>query len=253
MSDVARAFAQMLTKSPDVPEHVIAGLLATKQDAVAPLVEVLKDRSLDREDHPSDGLARVHAAELLGHVGQHDAIDPLVDVLVADRANRALVKAVSDALARIHQGIDGGIAGALLDRVDATEDLTTHMMLAMVLASGKMEDPRTTKLLQRLLPQDPDIVLPLVVNYGDPALAPDVAQVIMDAGGHPQRVMQGVHALAQLGHRHPKLDELALKADEVLRHEVAHDLMLSAAPDLAVILRGMAADEARAAESSSDE
>lgn len=248
MSDVARAFAQMLTKSPDVPEHVIAGLLATKGDAVAPLVEVLKDRSLDRDGHPSNGLARVHAAELLGHVGREDAIDPLVDVLVADRADRPLVKAVSDALARIHEDLDGGIASALLDRVDATSDITTHMMLAMVLASGKMQDPRTTELLRTLLPKDPDIVLPLVVNYGDAALAPDVAQVILDAEEHPQRVMQGVHALAQLGHRHPKLDELAMRADELLRHEVAKDIIMSAAPDLAVILNGMAAKQARSEE-----
>ena len=248
MSDVARAFAQMLTKSPDVPEHVIAGLIASGAEAIEPLVAVLNDRSLDASDHPSGGFARPHAAELLGHLADVSAIDPLVQVLVADRAQPRLVKAVADALARLHEALEGGIAGALLDHVDATDDVRAHMMLAMVLASGKMQDARTTELLRTLLPQDPDIVLPLVTNYADPALAPDVAKVLLDASGQPKRAIQAVHTLAVLGHRHPKLDELARVADDTLRHEVAREVMLSMAPHLAVLAFGQEADQRKAAE-----
>ncbi len=237
MSDVARAFVQMLSKSDDVPEHVISGILACRADAVEPLVEALNDRSFDAPSHPSGGLVRAHAAELLGHLGEPAAVEPLLDVIVADRANTRLVKSVAGALAQLHESLDGGIATLALARVKATDDVLARMMLAMVLASAKVQDPAVTELLRDLLPQDPDIVLPLIATYGDADLAPDVARILLDAEGEPQRVMQAIHTLSKLGHRHPKLEALANKADELLRHEVGRELLLSLAPDLANLAR----------------
>ncbi len=237
MSDVARAYVQMLTKSPDVPEHVIAGILATGADAIAPLAALLADRSLDADDVPSQGLARAHATELLGLSGEEEAIPPLLDALVVDRGYPKMVQAISQALARLHVSTEGGIVGPTLARVQASADVRDHMMMAMVLTSARIRDPRVVELLRVLLPQDPDIVLPMIATYEDPALAPDVARILLDAADSKPRVIQAVHTLGRLGVRHPKLDALSQTTDELIRYEVGKELLMSLAPHLAVLAR----------------
>lgn len=230
MSNVAVAYAQMLTKSPDVPEHVIAGLLASRADAVEPLLAIAGDRSLDAAGLPNQGTARAHAVEMLGHLGEAAAIPGLLDLLVRDRQNSRLVGTVADALSAI-----GGVTDDALAKLASTSHLHERMMLAMVLASAGEHHDAIRDVLRELLPQDPDIVLPLIATYGDPALAPDVAETLLGASG--PRIMQAVHTLRKLGFVHPKLDDLAAKVYDTARYEVSRQLLLDLAPDLALLAR----------------
>lgn len=210
MADVAQAFVEMLRKSPDLPDHVRQGVLAGGDASVEPLVALLRDRSTDTPDHPSQGQARVHAAVLLGHLRDARAVEPLLEALVQDRSRPRLVRAHAGALARI-----GDVVEPTLARAAATDVFADRLVFAMVLASAGVRDDRIADLLRDLLPHDPALVLPLVGRYGDPALARDVAQVLLGAGVSQPRVTRlAVDALAELGVQHAKLDALHDKAQQ---------------------------------------
>jgi len=220
MSEVSRAFVDLLRKSPECPDHVRQGILASGEEAVEPLLELLGDPSVDAAGHPSQGQARIHAAGLLGVLKEPAAIDGLLDALLANRANGKLVGVIARALAHI-----GGVKEPALARLEVVEAEADRMMLAMVLASCGERDERIAALLRDMLPAEPQLVLPLVGRYGDPQLAPDVAKVLLAAGLDGRITALAVNTLEQLGITHPKLGELFDKASKKVQLEDAQELV----------------------------
>jgi hypothetical protein len=231
MRDVAKAFVDLLRKSPELPDHVRQGILGAGADAVEPLLELLADRSVDAAGHPSGGRARVHASVLLGHLGDRRAVEPLLGALVSDRGTPILVRAHATSLARL-----GDVAEPTLAKARAAGSHAEKAVLAMVLASSREVRPDITAFLRELLPSDPQLVLPLVERYGDPDLAPDVGKVLLTAGTDAALARQAVRTLGTLGVTHPKLDALGRKAGEKLQAEELADVVAVAERLLAEML-----------------
>jgi len=232
MSDVTAAFVDLLRKGPECPDHVRQGLLAGGEESIEPLLALLNDPSVDEPDHPSQGQARRHAAGLLGVLGHPAAIDGLLEAIVAYRSNSDLVGVIARALATI-----GGVKEPALAHLARTEHPAGRLMLAMVLASCGERDDRIAALLRDMLPTEPQIVLPLIGRYGDPALAPDVAQVLLAAGLDGRVTALAVQTLEKLGITHPKLTELYSKANKTEQLRDAKELMDRAQKLLAQTLK----------------
>jgi hypothetical protein len=227
MSAVAQAYVDLLRRSPDVPEHVIAGVLGAGPAVVEPLVALLNDRSTDAADHPAGGMARAHAAELLGHVGDPAAIEPLLEVLVADRARPSMVKACAGALARL-----GDVSGPAFRRAQATPVRAEQLVLAMIIAAAGRRQPDITAWFAELLDAEPDLVLPLIARYGDRSLAPPVGQVLLASADRPQRVAACVGVLQVLGVNHPKLQQLAKTAADLTLVKVGQQMLDDLRPEI---------------------
>ncbi len=223
MSDVAKAFVEMLRKSSDLPDHVRQGILGVGADAVPPLLELLAERSLDDPDNASGGKARLHASVLLGYLDDRRAVEPLLDALVADRGAPKLVRAHAASLTRL-----GDVAAPTLARAKAADSDADRMLLAMVLASCGERSDEVAAFLRELLPTDPMLVLPLVGRYGDPALATDVAKVLLTSGLDGPLTARAIQTLAELGVTHPKLDDLSDKAWEKARFDELSTLVSEA-------------------------
>jgi hypothetical protein len=246
-------------------------IVALGAQATPRLVEILGDKKLWDDKAPGEGYAPIHAAEILGAIGDKDALGPLYDVLVEVEPDAILDDALTDAIRSF--GRDAVRAG--LARLDSWDDpflevlayvfagLPAHHQTARHQTARHQtarhqtarhrtarhqpeggDELRSEKVFQVLLKyfiKNPVPGAGLLAEYGDPTAidALDVAleRYIAAAGGdtkYRRPIFQLADAIEELGGTLTKDQRRhigALKARRTRSEEVMDQLANKDAPD----------------------
>jgi hypothetical protein len=205
------------------------------------LVELLQDKPLWDDQAPGEGYAPIHAAELLGEIGDKDALGPMYDVLVEVDPAAILDDALTESIRSF--GKDAVRVG--LAKLDSWDDPFLEI-LAYVFAGlpSHHENIRSDKLLQVLLKFFVKNSVPgadLLAEYGDPT-AIDALQVALDryiaaAGGdtkYRRPIFQLADAIKELGGELTPVQRRhisTIKARRTRSEEVMDQLASKEAPD----------------------
>ncbi len=147
-----------------VPSRLRADILARGPEAVAPLLELLRDESLAGEEAPGGGYAPVHAAELLSELQLPQVIVPLVRRLQHTVPGEAL----HDALLYALEDLGPAVAPVALEVLAEARTLDERLGLLSVLAHSGARDERIFEALLALLREDPGQGALALARYGDP-------------------------------------------------------------------------------------
>ena len=96
-----------------LPPQAAAEILAHREAAVEPLVAMMVDTRLRDPKGPAAGWAPVHAAQLLGQLGDARSVEPLLDVLSTTNQLSPLRVTVEKALAPMGACLIGPIMARL--------------------------------------------------------------------------------------------------------------------------------------------
>jgi HEAT repeat protein len=143
-------------------------ILRRGSEVVPPLLCILEDDELAREDAPGHGYAPVHAAKLLSQLGTADAIAPMLRVLARCDPMDVLYSAVVDALESMGAPVLQPALAAYA--VAGSEDHRTAV--ANVLSGLGVRDDRILPVLLDALKYDVVLGAGLLAEYGDPAALP---------------------------------------------------------------------------------
>jgi hypothetical protein len=155
-------------------------------DVVPALVEILEDRSLWDEEAPGEGFAPIHAAEILGEIGDPDALPALYRVLRIIDPDAVLDDAVEDAIVAF--GEDAVAPGRR--ELESWNDVFL-IDLAHVFARLGVEKKSVFQVLLKFFLKDPEHGAPLLAEYGDPsgadAIAPVLERYVVAASDDPKQ------------------------------------------------------------------
>ncbi len=163
--DEADVLTQILDCGDLLPESVAEAIARRGGDAIPLLIGLLEDDELAREDARGDGFGPIHAAALLGRIGAHEAIGPLLRVLARCDSMELLYGAAIRAL----QTFGIGAVDQVLEAHAAASSDDHRAALADVLSGLGVRDPRILAVLLRVLEEGVDLGAGLLVEYGDPA------------------------------------------------------------------------------------
>jgi len=176
-------------------------ILDLDERAVEPLLAIVTDDRLWDEEAPGDGWAPIHAARLLGAIGDERAIRPLYRALYLTEPDAILDTALTEALRQIGPPVvDPGIE--LLHELgdDFRDDL------ACVFAGLDVDRRVVFQVLVKNLVDSPLLGAENLVRYGDPealdALEPMLNRLLIVGAEHPARADEALavaEAVEQLG------------------------------------------------------
>ena len=150
-----------------------AEILALGNAAVEPLVAVMVDCRLRDPKGPTAGWAPVHAAQLLGQLGDVRSVEPLRDVLATTHQLSPLRVAVEKALAPIGACLIEPILARLPTAVDEY-----RQQLWSLLANAKVRDQRIFVQLLDVLAEHPEQGAMYLAEYGDLAALPELSRAL---------------------------------------------------------------------------
>jgi len=153
--------------------QAVAEILAHGKAAVEPLVAVMTDTRLRDPKGPAAGWAPVHAAQLLGQLGDAHSIEPLLDVLATTNQLSPLRVAVEKALAPMGSRLIGPILARLPTAVGEY-----RRQLWSLLANAKVRDQRIFVQLLDALAEYPEQGAMYLAEYGDPAALPELSRAL---------------------------------------------------------------------------
>ena len=206
----------------DLDDQVADRIVGLGDRAVVPLIRRI-EASLETDD---ESWAPVHAARLLGRIGDPRAIEPLIAAVDATEA----VDMLHDAAVLALPKLGAPVVEPVLARAQALEpDDIEIFAWADVLARSRVRDERIFALLGDILPFFPDLTAGCFADYGDPRALPilhevleayvlvgnveedrvvvDLADAIDSLGGEltgPEiRKCDAFHALRREAHGHP--------------------------------------------------
>ncbi len=173
---------RLLEAGPELPEDLRAAFIALGSESVPALITLLQDESLDEdEDEDEDESldedeewARVHAATLLGDIGDAAAVDPLLRLLDSFDPDDPLAEAVSLALPRFGAAL---VEPALALLAEGSDCVATEEVRA-VLGECGVRDERIFAQLKVLFEEDPGLGAVVFANYGDARALPLVEEAI---------------------------------------------------------------------------
>src|SRR5512133_2268391 len=96
---------QLFDAGEELPEDLRDAILALGSEPVPALIALFEDESLDDEKGPGEGWVRVHAADLLGDIGDAAAVEPLLRAIDSLDMDDVLYSSVSLALPRFGAGL----------------------------------------------------------------------------------------------------------------------------------------------------
>ncbi len=176
-------------------------IVEEKEAAVEPLVEVLRDRDLWDEQAPGEGFAPIHAAELLGELGDPAAIGPMYDVLADCDPDALLDTALTRALREFGEAaVDPGLEALNRHGEEFRDDL------ACVFAGLEVERRVVFQVLVKNLVDNPLLGARNLAMYGDAealdALHPMLNRLLVAAAEDPTRFEEAkavAEAIEELG------------------------------------------------------
>lgn len=152
-----------------LPAEVEQRIVMHRDAAVAPLIQVLEDRSLLEIDAPGEGCAPLHAARLLGELRATKAIAPLLRALQDSSCRELFAEEACEALVQM-----GPAALEPVLRAHAESAEPDHLLdFEAILCRLEVWDERVFERLVEALARDPAHAASCLVEYGDPrALVP---------------------------------------------------------------------------------
>lgn len=212
--------------SPTVKAHILGfahhGLERLVFDT---LVSILGDTNLV-VDSGVKGWAPIHAAALLGELGDVAAVDPLVKVIREFHFTELIVEEAMEALTEL--------APRALDRILQLYEEEPHFAIARVLAHAQVRDERILQLLVAGL-EGPDRVHSVLdlSTYGDPAALPALGQALdrYEVSARPpellvhQEAIELIAAIEELGGELSPAQELKRRKIDQDRQEKRRQLL----------------------------
>lgn len=135
--------------------------------AVVPVLINILDQALQGEPG-GEGWAEVHAAELLGELGDRRAVPVLLSGLAQCEPLDGLYEVVSEALLKLGDPI----LEPCLERYAATTDERLRDSIAGILSQLPSKDERIYALLVETMERTPDLGAMCLDDYGDPRALP---------------------------------------------------------------------------------
>ena len=156
-----------------LPPSSATWVLAQKEAAVAPLLEILVDSKLRDPSGEGAGWGPVHAAKLLGRLRSPRAIEPLLDILATTAPPEDLAVAVSQALTPLGVELISPILARLPTAVGSY-----RLELWCLLAGAKVRDARIFDQLLAALAEQPEEGAMRLAEYGDRAALPHLSRAL---------------------------------------------------------------------------
>ncbi len=166
--NVSEPLRSLLSCGKRLPGDVREQILAAGDAAVGPLLAIVKNADLHREDSPGEGYAPIHAVKLLGELGATEAIEPLLDLLDDSRPEEIIYSTLIHALARLGAA---ALEPTLAHLEKARSEQTKHSFREVLSRAGVRDDRVLAALLEGLAH---DVILGAgdLADYGDPAALP---------------------------------------------------------------------------------
>jgi hypothetical protein len=166
--DTRARVRELLAQGPELSQALYSDLLSRGPEAVAPLLELLRDESLEDPAAPG-GYAPLHAALLLARLGLPEVILPLLQRLRGARLGTLLHEVLLEAL----EALGPAVAPLALEALEAARSPDERFALFSVLAHSGARDERIYALLLAQLQEDVVQGALGLGRYGDPrALGP---------------------------------------------------------------------------------
>jgi hypothetical protein len=147
-----------------LPSEVAERILAQGEVAVAPLIEILEDRSLLE---PSGGWAPIHAAVLLGELGAIEAIPALLEALVDEDDGDLFTDEVSESLMAMGPDVLESLLAAHAELLAEGSNPYYLMDMERILCSLGVRDERVFTALIGALERTPEHGACCLAQYGD--------------------------------------------------------------------------------------
>ena len=172
MSDLKSAAPQLdaalldrlLAADDELPAELRQELLGMGSKAVPGLLSLLQADSRVVNETSDSGWTRVHAATLLGELGETVAIAPLLLALAPLDDDDDLYGAIADALPRFGEAM----LEPVLQALDASASPVVRDALCSALSHCGVRDERIFARLESLVGEVPDLGANLLADYGDP-------------------------------------------------------------------------------------
>ena len=173
---------QIIRKSRDLPPELEQKIVALGSEAVPHLIEILEDDALSRLASPGEGMGPVHAATLLGKIGDPRAVEPLLRVLQKVDPDDILDEKIIYALVGVGEG---AVEPCLRELPTADHD--TRISLTTALSELTVKDERIFQALLRMFEEERVIGAANLVGYGDERAIPVLLQAFDDIAKSTRR------------------------------------------------------------------
>lgn len=202
-TDTQALVRRMLEHTETLPASLQADLLARGAEAVAPLVEVLRNEPLSLNTSPGGGYAPIHAARLLAQLKASEAIAPMVRRLMHTEPGEVLYDTLLYALEEFGPAVAPAALEALADARTADE----RFGLLSALSHCGARDERIYAALLAQLDEDSVAAAMNLSTYGDPRAIEPLTRVLeahaVDEDVEDlfanQTIIELQHAIEQLG------------------------------------------------------
>ena len=160
--DLTPPAAALLEAGPDLSASQREAITDEGSSVLPDLITVLEAQPLWDEDAPGDGWAPIHAAEILGELGDPDALPALYRVLREVESDALLDDAVEEAI------ITFGEEAVRPGRAELRSWKDMFLIdLAHVFARLGVRNKSVFQVLVKFFVKDPEHGAPLLATYGD--------------------------------------------------------------------------------------
>jgi SEC-C motif-containing protein len=199
---VRNTVRKLLPAGERLPDRTRREILALKDAAVGPLLDILGDDELAMSSAPGRGYAPAHAVWLLTELRAESAIESMLDILAETEWDTILHEAIVQALPRF----GAAVLEPTLRAHDDERYGECRGSLASILANLRIHDDRILAVLREQLALDPRLCASDLAKYGDPRVLENLVRAydgyqIIDTG-HPfanQALTEIREAIQELG------------------------------------------------------
>ncbi|MEO7035863.1 MAG: SEC-C metal-binding domain-containing protein [Polyangiaceae bacterium] len=205
-------------------------ILALGADAALPLIALLEDEELAREDAPGDGWPPIHAVDLLVDLRAEAAIGPMLAALRRGELEEVLTNRI---VVRVSE-LGASVLEPALAELSSPRDRDHENALSEVLSQLGVADERIWRAIVRSFENKPGLGAGFLANYGDPRALPLLEGNIYAIELPQQNTMWSfdlrelVDAYEQIGGELP--EGLANHVSDLLAHEEALARLSAATP-----------------------
>jgi hypothetical protein len=161
--EARRIVRGLLSVTKESAHQLMDAILGLREDAIAPLLEILEDETLQLTSAQGEGMAPVHAVRLLGELRAVAAVEPMLRALRDTDWQDVLHDELYRALPAIGAA---ALEPALLAYAEAS-DPSHKMDIASVLCRLGVQDERIFTILLEILNSDPERGAMYLADYGD--------------------------------------------------------------------------------------